>query len=191
MTPKTFAKSRRLVVCVAGLLGLGTIAAGILAHGRPVTTAKADRLPAARQMESGQWSAHLGVVDEHLAGGHVDAAVRAWHDAYGAALESGTWEGMLAVGDAFMRIGRAASATGGARVNARDAYLHGLIRARQHGSVDGALRSAEAFRTLGHVALVEQCFHIAAELAASDEDAQRKVRDARERWATLQTFEDF
>ena len=65
------------------------------------------------------------------------------------------------------------------------------LRARQHGSVDGALRSAEAFRTLGHVALVEQCFHIAAELAASDEDALRKVRDARERWATLQTFEDF
>ena len=59
--------------------------------------------------------------------------------------QSRSWEGMIAVGDAFMRIGGSAGTPGGARMNARDAYLIALIRARRHRSVDGALRSADAF----------------------------------------------
>jgi hypothetical protein len=54
-----------------------------------------------------------------------------------------TWEGMIAVGDAFMRIGQAAGMIGGARMTARDAHVTGLIRARRYRSVDGALWSAE------------------------------------------------
>jgi hypothetical protein len=161
----------RHVVVVAGLLGLCAI--GIVTHGgRPIVPSR----------DGGVWTAHLRVVEAELARGHVDAAVRVWHDAHGAALESRSWESMIAVGDAFMKIGHAAGTPGGARMNARDAYLTALIRARRNGSVDGAIRSAEAFRRLGARAIVEQCLHIAAQLAAGDDRAQQKVREARERW---------
>ena len=132
---------------------------------------------------AGVWAAHLQVLDTELARGRVDVAVRVWHDAYVAALENRGWDGMIAVGDAVMRIGHAAGTAGGARTNARDAYLIALIRARRSGSVDGALRSAEAFRELGDGLIVEQCLHIAAKLAAGDDQAQQRVREARQRWA--------
>jgi hypothetical protein len=194
---------KRHVVVVAGLLGLCAIAIGIVMHGggllvpnpehaallgaRAAVHEQVERretpVPAGWHQDDGVWTAHLRVVETELAGGRVDVAVRVWHDAYGAALESRSWESMIAVGDAFMRIGHAAGTPGGARMNARDAYLIALIRARRHRSVDGALRSAEAFRELGDRAIVEQCLHIAAQLAAGDDHAQQRVREARERWA--------
>jgi hypothetical protein len=63
-----------------------------------------------------------------------------------------------------------------------------LIRARRNRSVDGALRSAEAFREFGDRAIVEQCLHIAAQLAAGDDRAQQRVRQVRERWAAPSTI---
>jgi hypothetical protein len=118
---------------------------------------------------------------------NVDVAVRAWQGAYGAALASRSWESMIAVGDAFMEIGRASGIARGARMNAREAYLTALIRARRDRSVDGAIRSAEALRELGDRAVVEQGLHIAAQLAAGDEQAQQKVREARRRWVVWQS----
>ena len=194
---------KRHVVVVAGLLGLCAIAIGVVTHGGRLIVPNPEHaapsgaragvhgelerretvVPAGRSQDDSVWTAHLRVVETELARGHVDVAVRVWHDAYGAALESRSWESMIAVGDAFMRIGHAAGTPGGARMNARDAYLTALIRARRHRSVDGALRSAEAFRELGDRAIVEQCLHIAAQLAAGDDHAQQKVREARERWA--------
>ena len=196
-------KLKRHVVVVAGLLGLCAIVIGIETHGgrlmvqnpehaalsgaRAAVHEEVERretlVPAGRRQDDGVWTTHLRVVETELARGHVDVAVRVWHDAYGAALESRSWESMIAVGDAFMRIGHAAGTPGGARMNARDAYLIALIRARRHRSVDGALRSAEAFRELGDRAIVEQCLHVAAQLAAEDDHAQQRVREARERWA--------
>ena len=196
-------KLERRVVVMAGLLGLCAIGIGIVTHGGHLIIANPERtalsgaragvhgelerretvVPAGRSQDDGVWTAHLRVVETELARGHVDVAVRVWHDAHGAALESRSWEGMIAVGDAFMRIGHAAGTPGGARMNARDAYVTALIRARRNRSVDGALRSAEAFRGLGDRAIVEQCLHIAAQLAAGDDHAQQRVREARERWA--------
>ena len=43
------------------------------------------------------WRAYLDLVGKELEQGHIDVAVRIWHDAYGAALESGSWESMIAV----------------------------------------------------------------------------------------------
>jgi len=199
---------KRHIVVVIGLLGSCAIAIGIATHGegliaparghaalsraRAGTHEAIERhetlVPASRSRDSGVWTAHLRVVETELAAGHVDVAVRVWHDAYGAALESRSWEGMIAVGDAFMRIGQASGTPSGARMNARDAYLTALIRARRYRSVDGALRSAEAFRELGDSALVEQGLHIAAQLAAGDDHAQQRVREARERWAVSSTI---
>jgi hypothetical protein len=143
-------------------------------------------LPAGGTANDGLWRSYLAVVDKELERGHVDAAVRVWQDAYGAALSSRSWESMIAVGDAFVAIGQAAGTPRGARMNAREAYLSALIRARRERSVEGALRSAEAFEALDDRAVVEQCLHIAAQLAAGNTESQERVREARQRWASRQ-----
>ena len=196
-------RAKRRIAVVAGVLGLCAIAVAIVTHAGCLTIRDPELaalsgaragvhgelerreafVPVGRMQNAVVWAAHLQALDTELARGRVDVAVRAWHDAYGEALESRSWEGMIAVGDAFMRIGDAAGTPGGARMNARDAYLIALIRARRSGSVDGALRSAEAFQELGDGPIVEHCLHIAAQLAAGDNKAQQRVREARQRWA--------
>jgi len=203
--------STRQLGLAAGLLGLGAIAVGTLTHGGGLTVPGPERtvlrgaraavhgeierletlVSAGRARDDSLWRAHLSVVDQELERGHVDVAVRAWQDAYGAALASRNWESMIAVGDAFLAIGRASGSARGARTNAREAYLIALIRARRDRSVDGAIRSAEAFRALDDRAVVEQCLHIAAQLAAGDEPAQEKVYEARQRWVAWQTVRGF
>jgi hypothetical protein len=193
--------STQQFVLAAGLVGLCAIAVGILAHAGSLTVPTSERaalrgaraavheelewlesvVPAERTQDDGYWRAHLDAVKKELDHGHIDVAVRVWHDAYGAALESRSWESMIAVGDAFIAIGRASGTVRGARMNAREAYLTALIRARRDHSVDGALRSAEAFRELDDRAVVEQCLHIAAQLAAGDGPAQQRVLEARQR----------
>lgn len=194
-----------IVVVAVGFLGLCTV--GLMAHRGVLTTPNPERaaltgaralahvelerreslVPAGRAQDDDRWKVHLHVVETQLAAGHVDVAVRAWHDAYGAALESRSWESMIAVGDAFMSIGHAAGTPSGARMNAREAYMTALIRARRNRSVDGALRSGEAFAGLGDRAIVEQSLYIAAQLATGDEYAQQRVGEARQRWAGRQT----
>jgi len=200
--------SRKYVVVTAGVLGMCGL--GLLAHGgvlvvpnqeRALTGAPAgvhaelERLetlmPAGRAQDDALWKAHLAIVDRELASGHIDAAVRAWHDAYGAAMHSRSWESMIAVGDAFVKIGRAAGTPSGAHMNAREAYLAALIRARRDHSVDGALRSAQAFAALGDRAIVEQSLYIADQLAAGDQETRERVREARLRWAGPQTVAVF
>jgi hypothetical protein len=133
------------------------------------------------------WKGNLHLVETELAAGHVDAAVGAWHEAYGAALASRSWESIPALGDAFMKIGYAAGSPGGARMNAREAYFTALIRAQRNYSIDGALRSAEAFAEIGDRAIVEQSLYIAAQLAGGDKRAQQWVSEARQRWAGMLT----
>jgi len=198
-------------VLAAGLLGLCAIAVGILPHGRSLmvprpegAVLRGDRaavhgelerlesvVRAGRTRDDSLWRPYLDVVEKELERGHVDVAVRAWQDAYGAALASRSWESMIAVGDAFMAIGRASGSARGARMNAREAYLTALIRARRDHSVDGAIRSAEAFWELDERAVVEQCLHIAAQLAAGDEQARQRVREARQHWAARQAIMGF
>jgi hypothetical protein len=193
------------VVAAAGFLAV--CAVGLLAHRGALTISNPERAappgtraavhdelgplesgaPAGRARDDIPWKAHLHIVDTELASGHVDAAVRAWHDAYGAALANRSWEGLLALGEAFMKIGHAAGTPGGAPMNAREAYVAALIRARRNCSVDGALRSAEAFAELGDRAIVEQSLYIAAQLAPGDQQAQQWVSEARQRWAGMQS----
>jgi hypothetical protein len=192
----------RHLVLASGLVGLCVIALGILARGEDPTIPISERaaltgaraavheeiermetvLPAGTRRDDRAWRAYLAVVDQELEHGHVDVAVRVWHDAYGAALESRTWESMIAVGDAFLAIGRVAGAVRGARQNAREAYLTALIRARRERSVDGVLRAADAFRRLDDRAVADHCLHIAAQLATGNERAERKVQEARRIW---------
>ena len=116
--------SKRQLVLAAGLLGLCAVAVGILIHGGHLTVPRRERValrgaraavhgelerlegvvPAGRPRDDGLWRAYLDLVEKELEHGHVDVAVRVWQDAYGAALASGTWESMIAVGEQCLHI---------------------------------------------------------------------------------------
>ena len=193
--------STRDLVLMGGLLGLCCMAVGFLTRGGSQTVLEGAAVPGERerpervvppwQAAEDSWRAHLDIVEKELEQGRVDAAVRVWHDAYGAAAQSRSWQSMIAVGDAFMAIGRASGSVRGARLNAREAYLTALIRARRDRSVDGALRSVQAFRELDEPSIAEQCLRIAAQLAAGDEQAQHKVWRVRQDWSAPLTTTDF
>ena len=165
----------------------------VLTDGRAAVHEEIERLenalPAGALAREDLWRAYLDGFEKERAQGRREVAVRILYDAYGAALESRSWESMIAVGDAFMSVGRAPGNGAGARMNARQAYLSALIRARRSASVDGALRVAAEFEEIDDGDVVEQCLYVAALLAAGDAEAQRKVQDARERWAAQQLIQ--
>ncbi len=187
--------------------GLGTAAGGALTReehlkppqpessalhgGRAAMHGELERLegvvPAGRTDNDGLWRGYLEDFERQRAEGHPDVAIRALHDAYGAALQSRHWQAMIAVGDAFLEIGRAPGNAAGARMDARQAYLTALIRARRARSVEGALRTADAFQRLGERDAVDQCLHVAGLLAEGNEAAQQRVREARQRWVAPYT----
>jgi hypothetical protein len=99
--------------------------------------------------------------------------MRAWHPVYAAALRDHGWEGLIAVGDARVRIARAAGVPRNADGQARQIYLTALVRAQRHGSVEGAVRAATAFAALGDREIAAEAVRIAAAL-----EARRAVVDA-------------
>ena len=122
------------------------------------------------------WTSNLQRMDEALAAGDISLAEQAWHDAYGQALGSRRWEGMVEAGDAALRIGAVAKSRRLAEPTARQAYLTALVRARGQRSVDGVVRTAEAFARLGDREVVEQALRIARDLAGTDPEAEARVR---------------
>src|SRR5213594_3970757 len=83
------------------------------------------------------WSAHLQKVDAALARNDVNDAESAWREAYAAALKSRHWEGLVAVGDAYRRLGDRAGFHNTSDAKARETYLAALFRARSQGSLEG------------------------------------------------------
>lgn len=122
------------------------------------------------------WAPHIKRVDEALAQKNFSVAVRAWGDAYTAALGSRRWEGMIEVGDAYLRIGERLAYRRAFVAKAREAYLAAVFRARQQRSLDGVLRATEAFAALGDRQVVAQCLTIAKDLAGRDAQAQALVQ---------------
>lgn len=120
----------------------------------------------------GLWITHLRRVEDALAQRNVSAAEMAWLDAYRAALKSRRWDGMLGVGEAYLRLGEATRGRKVSEARARELFLAALFRARAQGSLDGALRTTEAFAALGDREVVEQGLRIAEGLAAKSGDAQ-------------------
>ncbi len=131
------------------------------------------------------WAAHIREVDEALARKNVGSAQRAWRDAYLAAFESQPWEGMVEVGDAALRIGAVAGLRQTGEATARWAYLAALSRARRLASLEGVLRTAEAFAALGDHEVVEQCLRVAESVAreARTPGARNRVRAFKAEWA--------
>jgi len=131
--------------------------------------------PAGREAREAPWTAHVRKADQALAERNVGAAELAWHEAFVAALRSRHWKGLLEVGDVYLRIGELARARKASEAKARQLYLAALFRARQQGSVEGVLRTAEAFAALGDREVVDQCLRIAEGLAAQARDAQARA----------------
>jgi len=131
------------------------------------------------------WVAPLQRVETALASRNVSAAEEAWHEAHRAALWSRhRWDGLIEVGEAYLRIGEVAHGRQAAQATARRLYLTALVRARQQGSLDGALRTAEAFAALGDRESVTQCLQVADQVAerTRDPQARARVEAFRSRW---------
>ena len=126
------------------------------------------------------WSVHARRVEKSLAEHDVTAATRAWRDAYRAAVKSLSWEGLVEVGDAYVRIGEMAGDQK-AKGKAREIYLTALSRARREDSFDGVLEIAEAFAALGDRQLVRQALEIADLMAAQDPEAEADLEALRQR----------
>ncbi len=167
--------SWQLTLAVASMVALMALAVAL-------TDAVAGHAVAAKpQMD---WKAQLAKVDEAVGTNEVALAVLRWPEAYAAALRSRHWEGLVAVGDAYRRLGDLGGFREAAEAKAREIYLAALFRARQEASLDGVLRVAEAFAELGDAVVVEQCLRAARPLAEQtrDERADLRVRAFAERW---------
>jgi hypothetical protein len=168
-----------LVILASGVAGMW---ASVARSGAPASAHQRTALGRADTPRGGSsvvdtpWRVHVGVVDVALARGDVSTAVRAWHDAYGAAMASTEWIAMLEVGDAFVRIGAAADAREGAKPNARQAYLAALVRARRADSVTGVVRAAQAFAALGDREVARAALGIADRLATGQADDAARAR---------------
>jgi uncharacterized heparinase superfamily protein len=121
------------------------------------------------------WAAHLRAAESALAQRNLRAAVQAWDCAHLAAVGSLSWEGLIEVGDTYLRIGQASGLRNTTLATARRSYFAGLFRACQKDSLEGILRTAEAFTGLGDAQVVEECLGLAELLAAGDPSAQSRV----------------
>jgi hypothetical protein len=132
--------------------------------------------PSHSLLDEEPWIAPVRAIDEALVRHGVAAAERAWREAYGQAQASRRWEAFIAVGDASLRIGEVAQQRPAAEARARAAYLAALFRARQQQTVEGVLRTAQAFADLGDREVVERCLEVARALAQQTGDAEAEAR---------------
>jgi hypothetical protein len=130
------------------------------------------------------WAEQLQAMDEALGRRDAVAAQAAWREAYATAHASHGWPGMIVVGDAALRLGRATGTAAVSESRARRVYLTALLRARRERSLDGVLAAGEAFGRLGDRDVVQQAAAIAADLAArsGDDLARRRVQAFRSQW---------
>ena len=124
------------------------------------------------------WAARIAEMDRALARGETAVAIAAWREAYVAAHVSRGWPGMLAVGDAALRAGRATGTPEVFEPRARRAYLTALLRARRQVSHNGVLAVAEAFGRLGDRDAERLARSDAADLAIRGEAEARRRANA-------------
>jgi hypothetical protein len=162
---------RTRTACLLLLLLLGAIGLPLI----PEASAEPDRV---------DWSARIAEMDRALGRRDAPAAQAAWREAYVAAHVSHGWPGMLAVGDAALRLGRATGTPELAEPRARRAYLTALLRARRQGSLDGVLAAGDAFGRLGDHEVVQQAIAVATDLAArsGNVEARQRVQVFRSQW---------
>src|SRR5258708_27670849 len=129
------------------------------------TTVALPTIPSAEAAGT-DWAAEIQAMDAALARGDATTAQAAWREAYAAAHTGRGWPGMVAVGDAAIRLGRATGTVAVAESRARRVYLTALFRARRHDSLDGALAAGEAFGTPGDPEGAEQGLPVAPSMTS-------------------------
>lgn len=161
----------RVAVSTLGLILLVVMVAGAPAHHALGTGAQID------------WHVLLTRMDEALGHDQIAGAETLWREACVAALRSRHWQGMVAVADAYRRLGARAGFDADAK--ARQLYLTAFVRARGEMSLEGVLRAAQGFAELNDHAVVEQCIRAAWVVAAQTRKPldEQRVRAFAERWA--------
>src|SRR4030095_7830640 len=124
----------------------------------------------------GPWTAHIQAMDQAVSEDAPGESVRAWRQAYSAALSHPGWLGLLTVAAASLRLGRFPALPRGPAARARETYWIAFFRARQQHSLNGVLHAAEAFGMLGDRATVEQCVRVAEGLASRTGDVEEVNR---------------
>jgi hypothetical protein len=124
----------------------------------------------------GPWTGHLQAMNQALTDGDPSDSVRAWRQAYSAALSHPGWLGLLIVAASSLRLAAFAGLARSAAARARETYWIAFFRARQQRSLDGVLHAAEAFAQLGDRTTVEQCLCVARGLAARAGDSAEAER---------------
>jgi hypothetical protein len=166
---------------------------GVLAQYRNPTEAWATEAAVGQQVNKpvnassdAPWTVHLRRSNEALRLQDTKTARQHLHEAYWAARGRLSWEGMLDVGDAYLRIGEVTRGREPAKAKARSLYMEALLRAHSQGSLDGVLRAGEAFAALGDHEVASQAIRIAEGLAAEGRDpyAPARVRSVSERLTT-------
>ena len=165
---------RKTLVAAAVLIGAVVVTVAM----RPVVRESECCDPRADGILS-PWVAHLRSVNDAIEARDAGRAVRAWRDAWGAALATPRWEALSSVGDAALRVGDLVGIRGPARADARQAYHAALFRAYGQRSPEGVLRAAEAMAAMGDVQLLEAALHLARKLGDASPDPE--VRDWVER----------
>jgi hypothetical protein len=107
------------IVAALGMIGVIT---GGLSGGAAVRSSRTATTGAE------EWNAQLASLDHALGANDVGRAVRAWRDAYGAALGSRRWEPMFAVGQAALRIAESAGTINDGQAPERAASIRDRFR---------------------------------------------------------------
>lgn len=128
-----------------------------------------------RGRETG-WREALERADAALAGGDAREARRHWEEAYRVAVHTRTPEGLLAVGQASLRVGEATRGRQGAVAEARRIFLLALFQARERHDPDGVALAGQAFAGLGDREVADRAFDIALALATRNDDAGARER---------------
>lgn len=161
--------------CLAGAAVVLAGAFMLWIPGRPgATTANTPTLAVTARRT---WVTHLDDAERALAQQDLMAARQAWHRAYGAALASRRWEGLLDVGSASLRMTDVTGGPEASLATARRLYLDAFFRARAERSLEGVLRAAEGFAALGDGEVVAQCLRVAERMAGGvrDPDIARRL----------------
>ncbi len=132
----------------------------------------------AAERDDRPWTGAIERMDRAIAAHDISAAERALQEAYKAAVTSRRWDGMVAVGDAYARLGVAAHQGNEDRARARQAYLAAFFLARRQQSLDGVLRTVEGFSDLGDREVAAQCLKTAEALAAKSKTPGARHRVA-------------
>jgi hypothetical protein len=122
------------------------------------------------------WREPLQRAEAALANGERGAAQQAWEQAYRAAMQVRTPEGLLAVGDAYLRIGEAARGRPTAVASARRIFLTALFQARERRDAPGVAAAAAAFAALGDRDVADRGFEIATAVAHRHGDVAVRER---------------